>query len=213
MSGADAEKPMSPALQNTMCALQKHLSRVIVPILQDYPVKGLDQTGTGTFIEYDGRVYLLTAWHTFDGVPAEQIRVPDNPYGPGLIELWPFEPLESDDGDDDIIALRLSEECASRVGMGWTVIPIADCGDVDHDKDHAVAVAGYPSKWGVREGERIGGTFVVSYTEFSPDVPADARAPLRPEFDMFLHFSSTGTRSDNVVMESPRMGGVSGAPI
>lgn len=204
---------MSPALRNLMSALETHLSRVVVPILQDYPIKGLDQTGTGTLLEHGDRLYLLTARHTFDGVPAEQIKVPDNPYGPGLVALWPFEIIESEDDVDDVIVLKLNKDCTKRLRSAWTTIPLAQCADMDLDEDHALAVAGYPSKAGVRDGNMIGGTFVVSYTDIMVEAPVGAEGPLRPTFDMFLRYEATGTRSDDIVMASPRMGGVSGAAI
>lgn len=204
---------MSPALQNLMYALEHHLSRLVVPILRDFPDLGLDQIGTGTLLECRGLLYLLTAKHTFDRVPAEEIKIPDNPHGPGLIQLWPFQIIESDDGHDDVIVFKLQDHCFERVCKGWKRIPTSRCGKIDPSDDYALAVSGYPSNWGVQEGLRIGGRLVTSYTDQMEVPPEEAEQPVRAEFDLFLRYDAEGTMSDGRPLNSPRMGGVSGAAI
>ena len=59
-----------------------------------------------------------------------------------LIQLWPFESIDSE--KYDIILIKLNAEIARLVTDGWEVFNIEQCRV--HGKDALFAISGYPSR-------------------------------------------------------------------
>ena len=64
-----------------------------------------------------------------------------------------------------------------------------------------------------RDDPRLGGSLITSYVERLLDPPEDAKKPIDPAVDIFLFYKEEGILANKQKFKSPRMNGVSGAPI
>jgi len=72
---------------------------------------------------------------------------------------------------------------------------------------------GFSGDWYKVDGERLGGTLLSAYTERMPQVPAEAKKPVDERLDLFLHYDKEATDINGEVIQTPELGGVSGASI
>lgn len=194
-----------------MTAVQEHLKTVVIPVLYDDTMQGLDQKGTCTLIDVDHDIYLLSAQHVFKDLHAARIKIPTNVYGPNLIELWPFEIIPSGDSDDDIILLKLNSSASETARRGWQVVAKDQCRPPSQDA--LFAISGYPSDLLEKRGELLGGTLVTSYVERMAEIPQDARQPVNPKIDLFFDYKNEGTDIFCLSIPTPKLNGVSGGAI
>jgi hypothetical protein len=203
--------PMTTIRAELMTAVQEYLKNVVVPVLYDDPAQGLDQKGTCTLIGVDQDIYLLSAQHVFKDLHAQRLKIPANVHGPDLIELWPFEIIESGNSDDDIILLKLNALASDMARSGWQIVDRDQCRPPNQDA--LFVIGGYPSALLKQSGELLGGTLVISYVERIGGVPHGAKEPVSQDIDLFFEYKAEGTNMLGLVVQTPRLNGVSGGAI
>jgi hypothetical protein len=197
-------------------AIFAFVRNVAVPIFRS--VKGgADHLATGTFMERNGQLVLITARHILDGVCLEDLAISESWQGSGLYTLGPLEvirPIDMPDSEIDVVALVIKgSETQTRVKKGWRVIPPTVAFDTDNSTGKYLVV-GYPSASMNGNLTKIKSPPpLVIETELLHNVPADADKPINVKLDIFLSHSPDVAISHNCEEESPHPCGMSGGGI
>lgn len=193
-----------------MSAVEQFAAKVTIPVLYDHP-KALDQIGTGTLFEIDHRIFLVTAAHLFKDADPSNFSIP-NPLTTKLTTLGPYNIFRAKEENVDIAVLELLQESViAHAKAGWCVLTLNNTGHAS--QDGLFALSGYPGERAKREGERIGGSLLTTYSNRILEIPEGARPPVHPRLDLFFYYDLEVTKSNGATIKAPHLGGTSGAPI
>ncbi len=204
---------MPPVDPEIMTAMGEFAKLVTVPILYDDP-QVLDQVGTGTLFTIARRYFLVTASHLFNKADPARFAIPSNPIrDPDPSTLGNYNLLKPDEDFIDIAVLELLEPITiEKVKNGWRVLTLSNIGEAS--QQGVFALCGYPSERARRVGSHlIGGSLISAYTERIQEIPEHASKPVHPELDLFFNYDSKATGLDGKELQSPHLGGTSGASV
>ena len=199
-------------------ALEQFTATVTVPVLYDDERSGLvDQLGTGTLLNIEGRYFLVTADHLFNhrdpgrfAIPKGRVNADLHSIGPGQFwrpKLLPNEP------DVDIAIFELQDEFTlSYVKTGWRVLTLENAGPASPYAGEFV-LCGYPSARGWRTKDAIGGGLITMFTQRMPEIPPEAHPPPHPALDLFFFYGTEAPTLDGKTAQLPALDGASGAAV
>jgi hypothetical protein len=210
-----AEAPLDPHLAQ---AVGQFLRPVTVPILVEREGDQLALLGTGTFFEYSGKIYLVTAKHVFNGEDLSKVAIPEGPKLRTVHILGDHEiysPRDTRTAELDISVLRLdSKKIIDIVRSHWGCLTGEDT--TAAQAEGQFVICGYPSALVVPEekNDRIDfvSTLLIYYTNRIA-VPAEAEPPVDPQVDLFFNHGPEGKTINSEPLVSPKFQGVSGASV
>ncbi|RYG86667.1 MAG: hypothetical protein EON58_21480 [Alphaproteobacteria bacterium] len=191
--------------------------RAAVPIFRADGEHG-NPLATGTFMEINGQLALITARHILDDCHPKDIAIPQSWTGSHLSTLGPLEvvrPVDLDDLEIDIIAIVLTDEASRETfAIGWTVIdPSIGMTPLEYGS-RDVLIVGYPAVSFVRDGYMIQSPPpLIIETGRLAEIPSQAKSPIDPDLDLFFDHSSTGCKVYTEMDNPPHPGGMSGCSI
>ena len=92
--------------QQIMRAVERFAGTVTVPVLHEYKPDEVDQVGTGTLFDVEGRLLFVTAGHLFDEIKAENLVIPSTKTK-ALHGIGPYELIRADVDEIDIAVVEL----------------------------------------------------------------------------------------------------------
>lgn len=208
---------MKPSLTSTglpveeMDTLKRFFLSCTVPIV--YQSEADAQVfGTGTFVEYQGRPFLISAGHVFDRVDANRLGVPER--SGRDVDIWHFgyctvhHPRNTDEFDVAIVQLQ-DDEFISRARSGWHFLNEGNIAPSNATFDHYV-VAGYPDE----TVEFVDGVLrPTELTQLYTGIYDGEIEGSRTEYDLFLRYGREAKTAFGAVKETPQLGGASGAAV
>jgi hypothetical protein len=198
--------------QSIKKAIEQFTATVTVPVLYDSP-QGVDQVGTGTLLTLDGRYFLITAGHLFDGRDPGRFSIPKGRINADLHSLGPFQLWRAKEPEFDLAILELLEEFTlSYVKAGWRVLGLENIGPASPIAGDFV-LCGYPSERARRTNDAIGGGLLTVFTQRLIDIPKEAEAPVHPALDLFFFHETQAPTLDGKIAQLPHLGGTSGASV
>jgi len=204
-----------PPLDNEVRdALGAFMASVTVPILYDCETKGVHQVGTGTLFTLDGRLFLVTAAHLFDGLDPERLgrfaipcRRTTQPWSLGSYNL--LKPKQS---EFDVAVLELREDATiERAKASWRALVLANTATAL--LSGLFILCGFPKVRERRSGNTISGDRMTVFTARIP-VPEAAEQPVHAALDLFFAYDE---QSIDAIKKAPipslPLQGCSGASI
>lgn len=189
--------------------------RSSVPIFKATAGDDADHLATGTFINCQGRLFLLTARHILDDCNPADLAIARSPKGSilqtlGISNL--FRPVDDPRVDVDILCIEIKEpEVQTIVAQGWRAVDISIGKDPELDKD--VLLVGYPSATLTKDGMRLSGRPTSYRTSVMATAPQSAKQPVSAELDLFMVLDREGESFSGERFLSPAIGGMSGCAI
>lgn len=197
--------------RQNMIAVERFAATVTIPILFEVGQDVVDQIGTGTLIDYDDRLLLVTARHLFDDHKPEDLVIPSS-NTTALHGVGPYHLYRADKPDIDLAILELRHPpTIERARASWSILSLDNIG-VASPRGHFV-MAGYPSVKSKRAGGMLGSTLLTLHTARLEEVPAQADQPVHPDLDLFFHFGAEGETLAGETGDVPALPGCSGASI
>ena len=197
--------------RHIMLAVERFAATVTVPILFETGPELVDQIGTGTLFDHDGRLLLVTARHLFDDHKPEDLVIPSS-NTTQLYGIGPYELYRAETAAIDIAIVELKHPPAiARARASWSVLP-SDHFATASPTGHFV-MAGYPSVKSKRVGGLLGSTLLSLHTNRLDAVPPQADRPVHPDLDLFFHYETSGETIAGVTRDVPTLPGCSGAAI
>ncbi len=193
-------------------AIERFAATVTVPLLFERPDScEVDQVGTGTLFDHEGKLLLVTAQHLFDDFRAELLVIPSTGttelHGIGSYGLFRARP-----NDIDVAVLHLRHQpTIARVRASWRVLRLANSGTAS--RQGLFVLTGYPSERVTRKGGLLGGSLLSVYTERLEEVPAGAKEPVHGDLDLFFSYEKELLDLQNQSVTAPHLGGCSGASV
>lgn len=194
-----------------MRAVERFAAGVAVPVLHEYEPEKVDQVGTGTLFDVEGRLMLITASHIFDEIRAEDLVLPST-HTKELHGIGPYELFRADHEDIDIAIVELRHPPAiERAREGWRILSLDDIAEPSDD-GHFI-LTGYPSERLTRVGGLLGGSLLTLHTERLAALPQGVQISEADDIDLFLRYDQTGLNIDAVATAVPKLPGCSGAAV
>lgn len=194
-----------------MIAVERFAATVTIPILFEVGQDLVDQIGTGTLIDIDGRLLLITARHLFDEHKPKDLVIPSSGVT-ALHGVGPYNLYRADKPEIDLAILELKDPATiERARASWSILSLNDTG-LASPQGHFV-MAGYPSVKSKRIGGLLGSTLLTLHTARLEYVPVQADKPIHPDLDLFFHFEAEGETLDGETLDVPTLPGCSGASI
>ena len=193
-----------------MDAIEGFMAKVCVPILYDDPAKQLDQVGTGTLFEIDARLFLITASHLLSNADPSHFAIP-NPSTTVSRTLGQFNLFCPTEASIDVAVLELlGKGTMAHSRASWNVLTLENVHSPSNDG--VFVLSGYPGERAKRKGEGIAGSLLTTYSR-RIEIPEDAEAPVDPQTDLFLQYSSETVTRAGETIKAPHLGGTSGASV
>lgn len=181
-----------------------------VPVLCDGDA--VDQVGTGTLFDLDGRLFFVTAGHIFDDIKPQNLSLPTNPMSSDLQTLGAHTLYRPREIHIDIAVLELLEHTiVEKLRAGWHVLTLANIAPCAEQA--TFVICGYPSCLVRRRGERLTGTLISAYTERFRGIPPNAKKPVDPNLDLFFHYDHSADDVFGNEIATPHLGGTSGSSV
>jgi hypothetical protein len=194
-----------------MLAVERFAATVCVPILFDIGPELVDQIGTGTLFDHEGRLLLVTARHLFDDYKPEDLVIPSS-NTTALHGIGPYHLYRADVPTIDLAIIELKHPPSiERAQSSWSVLSLDNIGAAS-DTGHFV-MAGYPSIKSKRVGGMLGSTLVSLHTGRLETVPEKAEQPVHPDLDLFFHYETMGETISGDTQAVPTLRGCSGASV
>lgn len=192
-------------------AVQAFCGSVAVPVLHEPFPDVLDQVGTGTLFEVDGRLLLITAGHIFDRIKPEDLVIPSTKTT-ALQGIGPYNLYRPDNDEIDLAIVELKHPPSiEQARDGWRVLTLAMVAEPSAD-GHFI-LTGYPSERSTRRGGLLGGSLLALHTERLPEPPPGAKKPAAGDFDLFFKYGPEAEALNGSKVAVPKLPGCSGAPV
>lgn len=194
-----------------MRAVERYAATVTVPILHEYACDKIDQVGTGTLFDYEGRLLLVTARHIFEKIKAEDLVIPSR-NTTALHGIGPYHLFLPDNRDVDLAIVELRDPLSiERARSSWKILGLANAGVASNEG--WFVLTGYPSIKSRRVGGLLGSTLLSLHSWRLPDIPVEAEQPVHSDLDLFFRFENEAERLDGEMAAIPHLGGCSGGAI
>lgn len=194
-----------------MRAVERFCATVAVPVLHEPKPDVVDQVGTGTLFEVDGRLLLITAGHIFDEIDPEDLVIPSTKTT-ALQGIGPYDLYRPDVDEIDIAIVELKHPPSiEQARDGWRVLTLAMIAEPSVD-GHFV-LTGYPSERLTRKGSLLGGSLLALHTERLPEPPPGAKKPAADDLDLFFKYGPEAEALNGRMVPVPKLPGCSGAPV
>ena len=192
-------------------AVERYAATVTVPILHEYAHDKVDQVGTATLFDHNGRLMLVTAGHIFDDIKAEDLVTPSR-NTTALHGIGPYHLHRPDNPDIDLAIVELRHSPSiERARASWTVLDMARTSAAS--AEGWFVLTGYPSVKSKHVGGLLGSTLLSLHSWRLPDTPAEATQPVHLDLDLFFRFEDEVDVLDGSTGTVPHLGGCSGGPI
>lgn len=192
-------------------AVQEFLKRVVVPILHETRPDQVQQIGSGFFFARDDDLFLVTARHLFEDFPADSFLVPDDPIRGDVLRLS-FEINYPTDPAIDIAVLKLTEaDVIAKLRSVWTIMDDRNTGIASNQG--VFVLCGFAASQQTIGAHGVGGSFNAIYTERTKSIPHNAKPPIDPTLDFFLHYDPEAEALDGTTVATPDLPGFSGSAI
>jgi hypothetical protein len=192
-----------------MRAVERFAGTVTVPVLHEHKPDQVDQIGTGTLFDVEGRLLFVTAGHIFDEINPQDMVIPSTKTKE-LHGIGPYELFRPDIEDIDIAVIELKHAPAiERARDGWRVLSLADTAEPS-EEGHFI-LAGYPSERGTRVGGLLGGSLLTLHTERLAQLPRSVVTSASSDLDLFFRYEQEAETIDGKTMAVPKLPGCSGA--
>ena len=195
--------------QQIMRAVERFAGTVTVPVLHEYKPDEVDQVGTGTLFDVEGRLLFVTAGHIFDEIKAENLVIPSTKTK-ALHGIGPYELIRADVDEIDIAVVELKHPPAiARARDGWHVLSLANTAEPS-DHGHFI-LGGYPSERGTRVGGLLGGSLLTLHTKRLASPPPAVAKSVSTDLDLFFRYEQEAETIDGKTIAVPKLPGCSGA--
>ena len=194
-----------------MRAVERHAGTVTVPVLHEYAPDKVDQVGTATLFDHEGRLMLVTARHIFDEIKPADLVIPSRDTT-ALQGIGPYHLYRPDNPDIDLAIVELRHPPSiERARASWTILNIGRTATAS--QDGWFVLTGYPSVKSKYVGGLLGSTLLSLHSWRLPEIPEDARQPVHGDLDLFFRFDEEADQLDGTAGKVPHLGGCSGGPI
>lgn len=194
-----------------MRAVERFAGRLTVPVLHECRPEVVDQVGTGTLFDVEGRLILITAGHIFDQINAEDLVIPST-MTRDLHGIGPYRLYRADHEDIDIAIVELRHPPSiERARRGWRVLSLENV--TEPSNEGRFILTGYPTERLTRVGGLLGGSLLTLHTERLAEPPEGVQISAATDVDLFLRYDQTGYTIDGNVAAVPKLPGCSGAPV
>jgi hypothetical protein len=195
-------------------AVIEFLKRVVLPILHEDAEGQVQQVGTGFLFAQEDALFLVTARHHFEELAHDAFAVPDDPLRGGLMRLS-FDLLYPKDPEHqviDIAVLKLRDiDVIKALRKAWTVLD--ETNTATASGGGAFLLCGYAAGRQTIGPHGVGGSFNAIYTERTAATPSQAKPPIDPALDIFLHYDREAEGFDGSMVKTPDLPGFSGSAI
>jgi hypothetical protein len=193
-----------------MRAIEAFTIKLTVPVLYDDQDQ-TDQIGTGTLFSLDGRTFLVTARHLFDGKELSNFAIPDRTTSK-LRTLGSFNTFCASDESIDVAILELlDKDFVAELRQSWSMLSLENTSIAS--KQGIFLLCGYPSERNTRDREAIRGQLIHVFSERISETPSSASAPVRPDVDLFFTHHLHARDVDGQTIRTTNLRGTSGAPV
>lgn len=194
-----------------MRAVERFCATAAVPVLHEPISDVVDQVGTGTLFEVDGRLLLITAGHIFDEIKPEDLVIPSTKTT-ALQGIGPYNLYRPDFEEIDIAIVELKHPPSiEQARDGWRILTLSMIAEPSPD-GHFI-LTGYPSERLTRKGGLLGGSFLALHTERLAEPPPGTKRPAAGDLDLFFKYGPDAEALDGSRVEVPKLPGCSGAPV
>lgn len=194
-----------------MMAVERFAATVTLPILFEVGTDLVDQIGTGTLFDHEGRLLIITARHLFDNRNPKDLVIPSS-NTTQLDGIGPYHLYRADVPVIDLAIIELKHPPAiERARASWSALSLDNIGTAS-PTGHFV-MTGYPSVRSKRVGGMLGSTLLSLHTARLEEVPAQAELPVHANLDLFFHYEATGEPVAGDTMDVPALPGCSGASV
>ncbi|MER9732772.1 hypothetical protein [Mesorhizobium sp. M0217] len=194
-----------------MRAVERFAATATVPILHEYMPDEVDQIGTGTLFNCDGRLMLVTAGHIFDEIKPEDLVLPSRGTA-ALHGIGPYFLHRPDNRDIDIAIVELRHQPSiDRARSSWKILEFGNTATAS--EEGWFVLTGYPSIKSKRVGGLLGSSLLSLHSRRLTEVPPEAEQPVHPDLDLFFEFAKEAENLDGTTGDVPHLGGCSGGPI
>ena len=194
-----------------MKAIERFTATVTVPILHEPKAEFVDQVGTGTLFDVDGRLLLITAKHIFEQIDPKDLVIPSA----NVTDLHGIGEFALHQADEEAIDIAIVEllhpPSIQRARNGWRILSLTDTGSPS--REGRFVLSGYPSERGVRSGGLLGGSLLTVHTERLSKTPVHATLPVHDDLDLFFRYDREMETVDGKMHAAPKLQGCSGASI
>ena len=169
---------------------------------------------SGTFFEIDGRIFLITAQHTFDDFDVSKIRVPQSPASDELIDLGTYDHLFPKEKEYDVCALEITDFLKKkqlRQG-GWQFLSVSNVITAPGPHDDFL-LFGYP--YAIKNEGRTINTYhpLSAYASRRSHIPEEAKDLLPNNLDLFFEYGPIADALDGSEVETAALYGASGCSV
>lgn len=208
-------------MSNPNPVLQEHIEKSLYQFLlkASTPIFSLKDDdprtlcGSGTYFQFDGRTFLVTAAHTVSDEKPESLAVPKSPTGGNLVTLgsvtvsWPQE----DDLLDVAVLELMDSEFVSSLANEWLIFDEGHIGDYSSGEDAHYLVVGHPAATITASDKQLVGRPYPLFGKPSEGKPVHAKGPAYLNVDIFL--DEVAPISGFEKFRPERLQGISGSAI
>lgn len=193
-----------------MRSIEKFLGSCTVPLVYQADNRTFVH-GTGTFVKFGARRYLVTAAHIFSGIDPACLAVPEAPTNAHIWTLGNItihHPKEKDEFDVAVVRLEDDDFC-DRISKGWRFLEPHNVSATSLASSDYI-VAGYPTvtvekKVGLLVPQALMQLYTGPY-----DGPVEGG---RSNLDIFLRYSRNAEGAYGDTKPTPDLSGISGASV
>ena len=190
-------------------AVTHFLGKCVVPIFDGSRATPRVE-GTGFFVDLYRQPYLVSAGHVIQRSQPELLSVPTKPEGPQVQTLGQGTAITNNDTERlDVGVYRLENaQVISQLRKSWTFLS-RDFLPRD-ELLNSFLVAGYPESQTKVDGHKISSRPIQQIYTTVYDGPTDETPD---PYDLFLKYSDQATATGERLIKTPKLHGVSGAPV
>lgn len=197
--------------------IEHDLRRRVLPILLQFGDR-LRVVGSGSLLAVGGDLLLVTArhvaellWRASSGLRRAAVPGPEGI----LLPLAGCRGLAGCDEaglDADVAALRLPPALGWKLAQRWRPLTVAELAAPEPPAGDLHLIAGYPQS--LDDPRAPGGRLFALATRALASAPAQAAAPVHPQYDLFFEYARWGrAATEQAAQRLPALEGVSGAPV
>ena len=207
-------KVFSNRIDQEKLALENFAFKASVPLFRAI-AEDADHCATGTFVEIDEKLLLLTARHVLDECEPQNIAIARSHLGSELFTLGNLivhTPNDTSDVEIDIVGIEIQDqEIIDVIKSGWRVVGVSIG---KHQSTSAPKLlVGYPSDKLEKNGFNISGRPIAFSCLLCSSVPPNAKHPVKPELDLFLNFPIAAVQKGGERVGVDKIQGMSGCAI
>ncbi|MDI3259384.1 MAG: hypothetical protein QJR02_06780 [Sinobacteraceae bacterium] len=197
--------------------IESDLRRRVLPILLQLGGR-MRVVGSGCLLAVGGDLLLVTArhvaellWRSSNGLRRAAVPGPEGILLP-LAGCRGLAGSDEVDLDADVAALRLPPPVGWKLAQRWRPLSAAELAAPPQPAGELHLIAGYPQS--LDDPRAPGGRLFALATRALAAAPAQAAAPVHPQYDLFFEYARWGRAApDQGAQRLPALEGVSGAPV